>query len=76
MFANLVPIEELGGTKPEISVLGNDCQNVTVSTFNTNVFDFDLIDNGKLVSAGTMKTKLKLSDEVLVALCGPEMPRR
>ena len=46
------------------------------STFNTNVYDFDPIDNGKLVSAGTMKAKLKLSDEVLVALCQGERARR
>ena len=76
MINNLVLMEELGGTKPEISVLGGDCQNDTVSTFNTNVYDFDLIDNGGLVSAGTMKAKLKLSDEVLAALCQQEMPRR
>ena len=76
VFDNLVPMEELGGTKPEISVLGGSCQNVTVSTFNTNVYDFDPIDNGKLVSAGTMKAKLKLSDEVLVALCQGERARR
>ena len=76
VFDNLVPMDDLGETKPEISVLGGDCRNVTVSTFNTNLYDFDPIDNGKLVSAATMKAKLKLSDEVLVALCQEERPRR
>ena len=76
LLGYLVPMEELSDAKPEISVFGDSCENVSLSTFNTNLYDFDPIDNGNLVSAGTMKAKLKLSDEVLVALCQQEMPRR
>ena len=76
MFSYLVPIEELIDAKPEMSVVDENCHNVNISTYDTNVFDFDPIDNGNLVSAGTMKAKLKLSDEVLAALCQQEMPRR
>ena len=48
---------------------GEDCMNVTVSTFNSNQRDY-------LASAKTMKAKLKLPDELLQALCQNEMPRR
>jgi len=66
---NLVPFDILGGTKPEIFG-GEECLNVTVSTFNSNKYDFSL------TSAATMKAKLKLPDEVLGALCQNEVPRR
>ena len=42
---------------------------MTVSDFNSNMRD-------GLVSAKTMKTKMKLPDEVLQVLCQGEMPRR
>ena len=35
-----------------------------------------ILTNDAVVSAGTMKAKLKLSDEVLVALCQGERARR
>ena len=54
---------------PTVLPEGEECLNVTVSTFNSNKYDY-------LASAKTMKAKLKLPDEVLQALCQNEMPRR